>query len=151
MGVFAMSGFPDSQIMNYVVRMVVPMRREFGRHLDVQQFLRDDDYARSVLDEALTSQDARLLEYARYVSQRLLSARIAAPSTMPGHLQAPQLPTAPHGTPASSRGASPSAPTVTPLTPSPGVAPPAGPATEGHESEQDLRAKVLRKYTTGLR
>jgi hypothetical protein len=28
--------FGDSQILDYVVRMVVPMRREFGRQLDVR-------------------------------------------------------------------------------------------------------------------
>ena len=67
----------DSQLMNYLVRMVVPMRREFGRSLNVGQFLHDFSYAREVLAEALRSQDPRLVDYARYVERRTHGARIA--------------------------------------------------------------------------
>ena len=102
----------DSQLMNIVVRMVTPMRREFGRSLNVQQFLRDRAYAEEVLATALTSQDPRLLEYARYAQSRLLGARAAAPTSHPGVAPAPA--------------------------PSPGT-------------EEELRAKVLKKYTGGLR
>jgi hypothetical protein len=113
---------PDSQIMNAVVRMVVPMRREFGRQLDVAQFMLDKSYARSVLEEALTSQDARLLEYARYISARLHGARIAsappaAAASAPGDKTAIQ----------------------------------AAPAADAHSAEDEMRARVTRKYTSGLR
>ena len=111
----------DSSIMNYVVRMVVPMRREFGRQLDVAQFLRDASYARDVLDEALKSQDQRLLDYARYVNGRLHGARIATPAPS----------------------------TISPPT-SPGAILPAK-AAAALTAEDELRAKVMRKYTTGLR
>lgn len=136
-----MSNPGDSQIVNYVVRMVVPMRREFGRSIDVQQFLRDGEYARAVLEEALTSQDARLVEYATYVSQRLLSARVAA---------APA--------PAAARAAlapPPAAAAPTAVTPGAGssaeVAPGAPPSDSSADRERALRERVLDKYRRGLR
>jgi hypothetical protein len=81
---FAMDGdATDGRLMNYVVRMVVPMRREFGRNLNVVRFLHDAEYAHEVLDEALRSGDARLLEYARYVELRLSGLRIADAAQAP--------------------------------------------------------------------
>ncbi len=35
----------DSQLMTWLVRMVVPMRREYGLTLDLQQFVQDRGYA----------------------------------------------------------------------------------------------------------
>lgn len=115
----------DSQLMNYVVRMVVPMRREFGRQLDVRQFLHDFAYARTVLDEALRSQDPRLLEYAQYVARRMHGPRIADSATAPA---------------APAAAAAPAAPEAPPV-----------PAPAGSPSADELRARVLKKYTTGLR
>jgi hypothetical protein len=112
----------DSQLMNYLVRMVVPLRREFGRSLNVGQFLHDLTYAREVLDEALNSQDPRLLEYARYVEKRLHGPRIA------------DMPAPP---PAAAAGDS--------KLDAPKAAPAASP------TEEELRARVLKKYTGGLR
>ncbi len=111
----------DSQLMNYLVRMVVPMRREFGRQLNVGQFLHDFSYAREVLDEALRSQDPRLLDYAKYVERRLHGPRIADSAT--------------------------AAPA--PAAPAPEAA--AAPPPAGSPSAEELRARVLKKYTTGLR
>jgi hypothetical protein len=119
---------PDSQLMNYVVRMVVPMRREFGRSLNVGQFLHDFSYAREVLDEALRSQDPRLLDYARYVERRMHGPRIADSAT------AAPVPAA--GAPVAAAAP---APAAAPAAPS------AGPTAD------ELRARVLKKYTTGLR
>ena len=68
----------NSELMNYLVRMVVPMRREFGRSLDVRHFLHDLEYARDVIQQALTSQDARLLQYAKYVDEHHLGPRNAS-------------------------------------------------------------------------
>jgi hypothetical protein len=123
---------PDSQVMNYLVRMVVPMRREFGRNLNVGQFLHDFSYAREVLDEALRSQDPRLLEYARYIERRQHGPRIA---------DSP-LPTAPAAAtaPASTAAAAPAAAAALPV---------AG-TTDGPTADE-LRARVLKKYTSGLR
>ena len=115
----------DSQLLDYVVRMVVPMRREFGRQLDVQQFMRDRDYANTLIQEALTRRDARLVEYAQYVSQRLLSARVAA---------APQQ---------AARGWEPVAPMSSPAA---DKAPPGG-----QSPEDELRKAIMDKYRRGLR
>ena len=113
-----------SDLMNYLVRMVVPMRREFGRQLDVRHFLHDLEYAREVIQQALTSQDARLLQYARYVHEHHLGPRNA--SNTPSAAKADR--------------ATPAAPTETvevPLSAAPTAA--------------EMRERVLRKYTSGLR
>lgn len=130
----------QASILNFVIRMVVPMRREFGRSLDVQQFMRDDGYAQAVLEQALTSRDQRLLDYAAYVSRHLGGARNmepptprdGEPATRPMHLLAPEIPAT-------------AASAVTPATPTPAEAP----AVDATEAE--LRARMLRKYTSGLR
>lgn len=119
------AGEPDSQLMNYLVRMVVPMRREFGRSLDVGQFLHDRHYAREVIGEALQSQDARLVEYASYVEKRMHGARIAdskGPST-------------------AAEQAAPASDTNAPAVDAP---------LEG-DSADDPRARIMKKYTVGLR
>jgi hypothetical protein len=113
---------PDNSVLNFVIRMVVPMRREFGRSLDVQQFMRDSGYADSVLEEALTSSDPRLLDYANHVKKYMPGARPAEPPSMP----------------TATRAAAASAPA-------------APPAAAGEPTEAELRARMLRKYTTGLR
>jgi hypothetical protein len=126
----------DSQIMNYLVRMVMPMRREFGRQLDVQQFLHDFAYAKEVLAQALSSQDPRLLEYANYVAKRQHGARIADTPAAP-----PQ-----------SRAATRVVPEPLAPVPAPRAAPaPAPPSSGLGLSEEELRARVLKKYTGGLR
>jgi hypothetical protein len=107
----------DSQLMNYVVRMVVPMRREFGLSLDVRQFLRDHTYANEVLGKARASTDPRLRECVEHVEKRLLGPRMA-----------------------SAGSAAPAAPAQTPV-----QAEPAG------ATEEELRARMMKKYTTGLR
>jgi hypothetical protein len=127
----------DSQIMNYLVRMVMPMRREFGRQLDVQQFLHDFAYAREVLAQALSSQDPRLLEYASYVAKRQHGARIA---DTPSAVAAP-LPNA-----ARTAAAAPALPVPARAAPSAPV-----PSSGLGLSEEELRARVLKKYTSGLR
>jgi hypothetical protein len=102
----------DSQLMNYVVRMVVPMRREFGLSLDVRQFLRDHQYADEVLGKARASTDPRLRECVEHVEKRLLGPRMASASAAPA---------------------------------APAQADPPG------ATEEELRARMLKKYTSGLR
>lgn len=79
---------PDSELMSYLVRMVIPVKREFGRTLNVQLFLRDEPYAKEVIAEALHSKDERLQNYAAYVQTKLFGPRTsqapaasAAPAT----------------------------------------------------------------------
>ncbi len=126
-----MDGGPDSQLMNYLVRMVVPMKREFGSRLDVSQFLHDVAYARGVMDQALSSQDPRLREYAGYVQQCYHGPRhgAAAPPSAPKQV-------VPGG--------------MAPVAKVRAVAPPATMSAEEAE-EAELRAKMLKKYTDGLR
>ncbi|HEV7915457.1 MAG TPA: hypothetical protein VGP22_16950, partial [Albitalea sp.] len=92
---------------------------EFGRHLNVGQFLHDFTYAREVLDEALRSTDSRLLEYARYVETRLDGPRIAnavaAPAAAPAAVVAP------------------------------------APAPAAPSTAEEMRARIMKKYTDGLR
>jgi hypothetical protein len=122
-------------VLNFVIRMVIPMRREFGRSLDVQQFMRDQSYAHTVLEQALGSRDERLRDYAQQVQQHLFGPRAAtspaAGDTVPGALTT-EAPAA--------------APTVMPA-----VASTPAPAPAVDPTEAELRAKMLRRYTSGLR
>jgi hypothetical protein len=122
----------NSELMNYLVRMVVPMRREFGRQLDVRHFLHDLEYARDVIQQALTSQDARLLQYAKYVAEHHLGPRNASNSSAPAKAEnaaekAAERPAAP----------APTEKVELPLSANP--------------SADEMRERVLRKYTSGLR
>lgn len=78
----------DSRTMDCLVRMVVPMRREFGRSLDVSHFLHDTGYAREVLDHAGRSRDQRLRDLAACVEKAMRSVRanaVVAPPHEPAH------------------------------------------------------------------
>jgi len=57
------------------------MRREFGRALDVQHFLHDLRYAQEVLDEARSSQNPKLREYAEYLTGKMMGPRNDAAPT----------------------------------------------------------------------
>ena len=61
------STFGAGDEMNVAVRMVTPLRREFGRMLDVSHFIHDDAYARGIIDLAKSSCDARLRGYAAFL------------------------------------------------------------------------------------
>lgn len=75
---------PDAELMNYLVRMVIPVKREFGRTLDVQKFLIDRPYAVEVIQEAMRSRDPRLQAYAAYVGGKVFGPRgTAAPPLRP--------------------------------------------------------------------
>lgn len=113
----------DGQIINYLVRMVVPMRREFGRNLDVEHFLHDGAYAREVLQHARSSRDQRLRDYAAHLEKALGhegDAMTADDATVPADLHT-------HA-----------------------ATPPAG-AVEADTQEEALRASMLKKYVSGLR
>jgi hypothetical protein len=123
----------DSKIVNYLVRMVVPLRREFGQHLDVQHFLHDLDYAQDVLKKALSSQDARLREYGDYVSKLRLGPRVGEASDIPI-----PMPKTASKTPSSI------------ATQAPAVSAAQG-APTSELTEAELRARIMKKYTSGLR
>jgi hypothetical protein len=128
----------DSELMNYLVRMVVPMRREFGRALDVRHFLHDLEYAREVIQQALTSQDARLLQYAKYVADHHLGPRNASNAGAAAPAAAPKAAEKAGERAADKPAASvPAEKVELPLSANPTAA--------------EMRERVLRKYTSGLR
>lgn len=85
----------QSLVLDTLVRMVVPMRREFGLSLDVQTFMRDSAYASEVLARALRSQVERLRTYAEQVDKQMRGTAprpgIAAPAQPPAALPAASL------------------------------------------------------------
>ncbi|MES2946051.1 MAG: hypothetical protein V4772_24550 [Pseudomonadota bacterium] len=117
------SGFDDSESMSYAIRMVIPMKREFGRTLDVPHFLHDFAYAREVVDQAKSSHDSRLRECAAYLESKMLGPR--------NSMRAPA-------------GSKNPAPEMTTLSPAPDK------ETMG-QSELDMRAEMMKKYRSGLR
>jgi hypothetical protein len=116
--------FHDSRIMNYVVRMVTPMKREFGCVLDVSQFLNSRPYAIEVIQQALQSRDERLREYAVYLESKMFGPRasdLAGVATPSSGTASPMQAATPHAAEASLR------------------------------DEAALRAMMLAKYKSGLR
>ncbi len=65
------STFQPDHLMDFAVRMVTPMRREFGRSMDVTHFLYDAAYAKEIIALALTSRDARLRGYATFLDLKM--------------------------------------------------------------------------------
>lgn len=80
-----------ADMQNVLVRMVVPMRREFGCALDVQKMRRNPAYAEAIVAQALTSQVQSLRDSARLVGYHLGAAKAA---------QEPSPPTAERAAPA---------------------------------------------------
>ena len=65
----------DSDILNHVMRMVIPMRREYNRSLEVRQFMHDVAYAKEIIDQALASKDVVLKEHGSvFVRQNVWAA-----------------------------------------------------------------------------
>lgn len=116
----------DSDILNSVMRMVIPMRREFGRALDVTHFMHDLVYAKQIVIEAQSSQDEQLRERANLLASKLMGPRNSG-----------VLPSRASSTPTPSSSSSPFAATPEPQPP--------------EENEAALRAKMMSKYRSGLR
>jgi len=126
----------NSQIMNTLLRMVVPIRREFGRNLDVKHFLHDLEYQQDIINQALASQDTRLRDYAQYVQKLTAGPRTAADAPAPPkqaqRADAPSTKT-------------PMIETLSPETEAPST------LAEPRDKGEDLRNQIMRKYTSGLR
>jgi hypothetical protein len=126
------------KVMNTLLRMIVPMRREFGCNLDVKHFLHDLEYRQGVISQALQSQDTRLRDYAQYVQQLMAGPRTAA--------QPPTPPAAAASAPAAANTSPPSIiESMFPATNAPST------VAEPKSKEDELREQIMRKYTTGLR
>ncbi len=129
----------DSKLVNLLVRMVVPLRREFGQYLDVQHFLHDVNYAQEVLKKALSSQDPRLREQAEHVGKLKFGPRggdapVGVVVTLPA-------------TASSSPGAVEQGETARDTVNAnagPAVAPPLS-------AEEEMKARIMKRYTSGLR
>lgn len=122
-----MSDFSDTDTMNYVVRIVTPMRREFGLSLNVADFLHNRDYAYRVLQQAKTSQNENLRGYAHLLDARMFGPRTSIQTTRVS---------------------------ATPSTePDTGVRPTSAPAasTDISLTEDQLRVQMMKKYKSGLR
>jgi hypothetical protein len=65
----------QSTFIHQAIKLVVPMRREFGRSVRVENMLNDPAYAQAVLELALTSDNERLRELALYVQRMLPGPR----------------------------------------------------------------------------
>lgn len=88
-----MTTFRQSDFITHALKMVVPMRREFGRNVNVQTMLSDRQYAHEVFEMALSSSNAQLREQAAYLQRLLGGPRqvAAAPSVSPAvAAQAPE-------------------------------------------------------------
>lgn len=57
----------SSDVFAFAMRLVVPMRREYGKNIDVQKFLYDLSYAREVLQLAISSKNEKLKENAEHL------------------------------------------------------------------------------------
>ena len=138
-GVLRMSD-DQSKVMNTLLRMIVPIRREFGRSLDVNIFLHDLDYRQEIIAQALASRDTRLREYASYVQQLLGGPRTAAnPPAAPARAAAVGAED-PRASIIDIESVLPGASTQPPTT-----------LAEPKNREDEMREQILRKYTTGLR
>jgi hypothetical protein len=132
---------PDrGQMMNYALRMVAPLRREFNRSLDVVHFMHDFVYAREIIDLALQSQDERLRDYAIYLNRMLLGPRdnlgsaTAAAAAIDSQTLAPTAASAAAGAKSAAVAVVETAAVVS-----------------GDDSADQFKAGILKKYTTGLR
>ena len=154
----------QSQIINYLVRMVIPMRREFQRDIDVAQIQCDPAYARDVLAQASTSQDPRLRDHAAYVSARLSFGPRSTSGTQssdfaPTHAAElveidATLPVAGTAPMTFDDMLQPTAANPTAVKPVAAAAaePVAAPPAESAPLEADaLRQRIMQKYTSGLR
>jgi len=70
-------------LQNALVRMIIPMRREFGLAMDMQQMQHDIGYAQSIVNQALTSGTPQLRECAELVERYLQAARSRAAASPP--------------------------------------------------------------------
>lgn len=138
----------DARVMDTLLRMIVPFRREFGRMLDVKYFLHDLEYRQDIVGQALQAKDTRLREYAAYLGQTTIGPRLTGnpgPAAGAGHEQD-----------ARRSGPDTEPPLVERLTPSSAAAPVSsavpGPTDASSKSAEELmRDRIMRKYTDGLR
>lgn len=67
--------FHQSDFITHALRLVVPMRREFGRNVNVQTMLTDPAYASEVFQIALSSSNEQVRAEAAYLQRMMGSPR----------------------------------------------------------------------------
>jgi hypothetical protein len=125
----------DSDILNRVMRMVIPMKREHNRALEVRQFMHDLVYAKEIIEQAIASKDERLQESGAYLSNKMFGPRNAVDNPAIRGASTAK----PMGAAASAAGTA-AGKVATPQT-----------APEEEESEEAMRARMMSKYRNGLR
>ena len=63
----------DAELLNALIRLMTPFRRQFQQSLDVNRFLVDGTYAKDIVDRLLSADDPRLLGAAEFLRGRLPS------------------------------------------------------------------------------
>ena len=115
-------------VMNYVLRLVIPVKREFGISLDVPQFMADRRYATEILNQVKGSTNPELLKNVAIITELI---GISSPSN-------PILPNA-----------------QVEVTPPAAVANEAAPPQKIDSSlltpEEEARQIMMAKYKSGLR
>lgn len=70
-GMNPMNPAPDSELLNVLIRLMTPFRRQFQQILEVHRFLIDEDYAQEVVDQLLTADDPRIVGLAQVLCERI--------------------------------------------------------------------------------
>lgn len=73
----------DSDIVASAMRMIVAVRHEFGRNIDVMHLLHDQAYARSIIELARGSSNDKLREQAVYLERMIFGPREAGGAAWP--------------------------------------------------------------------
>lgn len=90
-----------SELITLVMRMVVPLRHEFGKAINVERVLDDKAYALSVIELAHTSNSEQLRRYGEYLAAMIMGPRAtaafppataAAPQAVPAAMPAAEAP-----------------------------------------------------------
>lgn len=63
----------DAELLNALIRLMTPFRRQFQQSLDINRFLVDGTYAKDIMDRLLSSDDPRILGAAEFLRGRLPS------------------------------------------------------------------------------
>ncbi len=137
----------NSKIVNYLIRMVVPLKREFSINLNVSQFCHDLAYAKEVIDAALTSQNPSLKEQAQYVASLTFGPRTGTPPPSVKTKQTLAADPTLGGTPPPASASSTKREKKAQEAASNAANQPATPLTP----EEEMKAQIMKKYTSGLR
>lgn len=137
----------DTEVLNNVMRLSIPLRREFSMSLDLQRFMRDATYAKEVIEQALASSDAKLRERASYLKARIFGLKGETPPKSEIGITETFFAPPPAIKPAAL--AMPVPAPVAATLPAESTAKSTEPAEE--ESEAAMRARMMSKYKTGLR